>query len=226
MAKHESIARVSEHEHAIARFREIERQLPGLLDALLAGPPYQRGEKSPVPPVACVYLFTEGGIHRYVGRTRNANRRLGEHTRPSSKENSAPFAFNVARAEARSGGLDVAGSRTAVAALPGFNEHFAAAKKRVRAMEFRVVEVVDPALSTIFEVYASIALGTEGEFNLFETSLARARRLYERHSVSCVSDSARRQESKPVISVSVDRAGRNGARRRTSPSSLRRSSLG
>jgi hypothetical protein len=160
VTKRDRIARVSEHEHALARFREIEHQLPGLLDALLAGPPYRRGEKPSVPPVAGVYLFTEGGIHRYVGRTRNANRRLGEHTRPSSKENSAPFAFNVAKSEARSGGLDVAGSRKAVAALPGFTPHFAAVKERVRAMEFRVVEVVDPAVSTIFEVYASIALGT------------------------------------------------------------------
>jgi hypothetical protein len=36
-------------------------------------------------------------------------------------------------------------------------------------MDFRVVEIEDPALSTIFEVYASIVLGTEGDFNLFET---------------------------------------------------------
>ena len=36
-------------------------------------------------------------------------------------------------------------------------------------MDFRVIEVEDPAVSTIFEVYAALALGTEGEFNLFET---------------------------------------------------------
>lgn len=160
---------LSEQEHALARFREIERRLPGMLDALGGAPPYRRGEKPPAPAVAGVYLFTEDGIHRYVGRTRNANRRLGEHTRPSSRENSAPFAFNIAKREARNAGLDVAGSRRAVEALPGFTTHFVAAKQRVRAMEFRVVEVMDPAVSTIFEVYASIALGTEGEFNLFET---------------------------------------------------------
>lgn len=169
MAKRASIAGMSEHEHALDRFREIERQLPGLLDALVASQPYRRGEKTPAPAVAGVYLFTEDGIHRYVGRTRNANRRLGEHTRPSSKENSAPFAFNIAKAEARNRGTDVSGPRKAVAALPSFTPHFTAAKKRVRAMEFRVVEVEDPAVSTIFEVYASIALRTEGEFNLFET---------------------------------------------------------
>lgn len=53
---------------------------------------------------------------------------------------------------------------------PGFEELFAAAKRRVRTMDFRVVKIKDDATtSTIFEVYASIALGTEGEFNLFET---------------------------------------------------------
>ncbi len=158
-----------DQERALERFREIERQLPDLLDGLLAAPPYWRGESPAVPAVAGVYLFTEDGVHRYVGRTRNGNRRLGEHTRPSSKENSAPFAFNIAKADARTAGTDVAGSRKQVAALPGFAPYFTAAKQRVRAMDFRVVEVVDPALSTIFEVYAAIALGTEGEFNLFET---------------------------------------------------------
>lgn len=154
---------------ALERFRDIERQLPRLLDSLVAAPAYRRGKEPPAPAIAGVYLFTEDGVHRYVGRTRNANRRLGEHTRPSSKENSAPFAFNIAKAEARRAGFDVAGTRQEVAAIAGFAPYFSDAKEHVRAMEFRVVEIVDPAMSTIFEVYASIALGTEGEFNLFET---------------------------------------------------------
>lgn len=153
----------------VARYREIERQLDPLLDALLAGPPYQRGQMPAAPAVAGVYLFTEDGTHRYVGRTRNANRRLGEHSRPSSPENSAPFAFNIARRDAEAAGLEIAGSRKLVAARAEFEPYFIAAKERVRAMDFRVVEVEDPAVSTIFEVYASIVLGSEGDFNLFET---------------------------------------------------------
>lgn len=122
-----------------------------------------------VPAVAGVYLFSEDDGHRYVGRTRDANRRLGEHTRPSSPENSAPFAFNIARRDAAAAGLAVDGPRTVVAVRPDFVPYFIAAKERVRAMDFRVVGIEDPALSTIFEVYASIVLGTEGDYNLFET---------------------------------------------------------
>jgi hypothetical protein len=121
------------------------------------------------PAVAGVYLFSEGGDHRYVGRTRNANRRLGEHTRPSSPENSAPFAFNIARRDAAAAGLEVGGPRKLVATHADFEQYFVAAKERVRAMDFRVVEIEDPAVSTIFEVYASVVLGTEGDYNLFET---------------------------------------------------------
>jgi hypothetical protein len=36
-------------------------------------------------------------------------------------------------------------------------------------MEFRFVEIEDPPLRTIFEGYASLALGTHGDFNVFET---------------------------------------------------------
>ncbi len=108
-------------------------------------------------------------MHRYIGRTRNANRRLGEHTQPKSPQNSAPFAFNIAKSEAIKAGFNITGTRQELAATQGFDPYFTSAKERVRSMEFRVVEIVDPVVSTIFEVYASITLGTEGEFNLFDT---------------------------------------------------------
>jgi hypothetical protein len=154
---------------ALARFRKIEKGLPALLVALVSARPYIRGTPPAVPAIAGVYLFSECGRPQYLGRTRNANRRLGEHTQPKAPQNKAPFAFNVAKAEALAAGLEIVGGRDQIEALPGFEPHFSAAKAKVRAMEFRVVEVTDPAVSTIFEVYASIALGTEGEYNLFET---------------------------------------------------------
>jgi hypothetical protein len=154
---------------AAARFGAIQAQLPLLLDALLACPPYKAGVRPAVPHNAGVYLFTENGRHLYVGRTRNCNARLGQHTRVSPKENSAPFAFNLAKRAAQKTGVHAIGTRLAVSAREEFDALFRAAKAQVRAMEFRFVPIDDPALSTIFEVYASIALGTEGEFNLFET---------------------------------------------------------
>jgi hypothetical protein len=158
------------NERAMSRFHAIRKQLPELLDALIKGEAYRRGLRPAVPHVEGVYLFTEDGVHRYVGRTRNANRRLGEHTRPSAPENSAPFAFNIAKADAETTGTIVSGTRKEVARSASFGPLFAAAKERVRAMEFRVVEIDQkPALSSVFEVYASMALETEGAFNLFET---------------------------------------------------------
>jgi hypothetical protein len=154
---------------ALRRFRQIEQQLPDLLQALLDCKGHRRAVRPAVPHEAGVYLFTEGGCHRYVGRTRNCNRRLGEHTRPKAKENSASFAFNIAKRAAIEAGLQIVGTRAEVAAHPGFDQHFSAAKERVRAMEFRFVSINEPVVSTIFEVYAAIALKTEGDFNLFET---------------------------------------------------------
>jgi hypothetical protein len=156
---------------AQARFDGLLSQLPALLVSLVSRQPYRAGAPPSLPRDAGVYLFTESGVHRYIGRTRNFYRRYREHTRPSSKENSAPFAFNIAKREIEAEtGVGLVGSRTVIAADETFSERFQAAKARVRAMDFRYVEIKDdPALSTVFEVYAALALGTEGEFNLFET---------------------------------------------------------
>jgi hypothetical protein len=161
------------HEHrdqrGLRRFSGILNQMEPLLEQLLNCEPYQRGVRPAAPERPGVYLFTEGGRPIYVGQTRSFRRRWGEHTRPSSPENSAPFAFNIARQEAIRQNIDATGPRKAVSKLPDFAELFDAAKSRVRAMEFRFVEIEDPPLRTIFEVYASLALGTHGDFNVFET---------------------------------------------------------
>lgn len=156
------------NEAGLRRFAAILDDLEPHLTRLLDCEPLVRGKQT-APELPGVYLFTDGGKPIYVGQTRNFRRRWGEHTRPRSPENSAPFAFNIAKHEAATLKLDVTGSRKVVSALPEFAELFAAAKERVRAMEFRFVEIEDPPLRTIFEVYASLALGTHGEFNVFET---------------------------------------------------------
>jgi GIY-YIG catalytic domain len=140
-----------------------------LLDQLLDCERHRKGERPAAPERPGVYLITEDDKPIYVGQTRNFRRRWGEHSRPSSPENSALFAFNIAKQEAARKKLTLTGSRKAVSASPDFGTLFLAAKQRVRAMDFRFVEIDDAPLRTIFEVYASLALGTHGEFNLFET---------------------------------------------------------
>lgn len=151
-------------------FRAMSRRLPKLLDALVNCPAHQAGVVPRVPRgQGGVYLFSEGLKHRYVGRTDDFRRRLGDHTRPSSRGDAAPFAFNIAKKEALTHRIPIEGTRKEVERRPGFATLFAAAKWRVRAMDYRfvVIDRSESALETIFEVYAAVALGTEGEFNLF-----------------------------------------------------------
>jgi hypothetical protein len=115
-----------------------------------------------------MYLFRLSGQPIYVGQTRNLRRRLREHTSERSRQNQASFAFNLAKREAVKAGVDIGGFREAVEARPAFAEHFDAARLEVAEMEVQFIELEDPVERTLFEVYASLALGTE-EFNSFET---------------------------------------------------------
>ena len=60
------------------------------------------------------------------------------------------------------------GMRETVAATPEFRPYFEDAKAEVARMDVRFVEVPEPELRTVFEVYAALALGTT-DFNSFET---------------------------------------------------------
>jgi hypothetical protein len=165
----------------LARFKQLHEQLEPHLERLLVCEPHSRsptpGAKHvPVPHAPGVYLFTEDGNHRYIGRAKDLNHRFGQHVAAGGRHNQAAFAFNIAKRAAEQAGIALVGvKREDLDVDPEFNERFfAPAKVRVRAMEFRYVlfgtETPDvDALSTIFEVYASMRLGTEGDFNLFAT---------------------------------------------------------
>ena len=51
---------------------------------------------------------------------------------------------------------------------PEFKPLFDEAKRRVREMDIRVVEIHDPIEQTVFEIYAHLKLETPAEFNSFE----------------------------------------------------------
>lgn len=118
-------------------------------------------------PKAGIYLFSDEGEHLYVGRTSSMRRRLQQHCRPSSSDNSSPFAFRLAR-EIR--GVERAsyktkGSRKELLLDPEFLAAFMESKKRVSAMKIRVLEEQDDVRQTLLEVY--IALGVEARHNIF-----------------------------------------------------------
>jgi predicted GIY-YIG superfamily endonuclease len=119
-----------------------------------------------IPNAPAIYLFSEGEMLLYVGQTRGLNRRLGEHTRPSSRQNQASFAFLIAVEQAERAGIALSGSRDDQERELG--DRFTAAKQRVAEMDVRFVEMDDPIERTVFEMYAALHLGTE-RYNSFET---------------------------------------------------------
>ncbi len=120
-------------------------------------------------PSECIYLFSEGDHHLYVGRTRRLRQRLRQHSTPGAQHNQAVFAFRLARED--TGNLQATyttdGSRVALAADDDFSAAFHAAKKRVRGMDVRYVEETDPLRQALLEIYVAVVLETP--YNVFST---------------------------------------------------------
>ena len=118
-------------------------------------------------PKRGIYVFYENGQAIYVGRTNRMRERIKEHGRPRSSHNSAPFAFNLAKKPADNKGVDLSQQRSSLEKDPVFADLFTQAKKRVSRMSVRVIEIDNPIVQTIFEVYAAMELKTP--YNDFET---------------------------------------------------------
>ena len=104
----------------------------------------------------------------YIGQTRDIRKRIANHCRPSGRENSATFAFLIARRDHGAAVPDAPTStRRAILNDSKFSARFAAAKKRVADMKVRFVLCDDPEVRTVFEVFASMHLQTP--YNDFET---------------------------------------------------------
>ena len=120
-------------------------------------------------PEECIYLFSEGENHLYVGRTTKLRQRLRQHSIPSAPQNQAGFAFKLAcevtgRTKASYKTKD---SRDDRCADPSFANVFTQAKARVRKMDVRFVPETDPLRQALLEMYVSIVLKTK--YNDFET---------------------------------------------------------
>jgi predicted GIY-YIG superfamily endonuclease len=120
-------------------------------------------------PEKCIYLFSEAENHLYVGRTRRLRNRLRQHSIAGAQHNQAVFAFRLARE--MTGKLLAAysfkGSRIDLSADASFDEAFTQAKTRVRNMDVRFVEEVEPLRQALLEIYVAVVLGTR--YNDFDT---------------------------------------------------------
>jgi hypothetical protein len=119
--------------------------------------------------VSGIYLFSEGEVHFYIGRTTNLRQRLRNHCGVSSAHNQAVFAFKLARHATNNIVASYAGDGTRKKLLenPTFAKAFIDSKDRVRSMKLRYVEEPDPLRQALLEIYAATLLKTE--FNDFET---------------------------------------------------------
>ena len=120
-------------------------------------------------PPQCIYLFSEGPHHLYVGRTRKLRQRLRQHSIPGAQHNQAVFAVRLARESTGSvvAAYTANGSRSALCAQDEFGAAFKQAKERVRRMDVRYVEETDPLRQALLEIYVSIVLKTP--YNDFDT---------------------------------------------------------
>jgi len=143
-------------------FRKYVDALRPAFERLITMPPVKISMLSKRLPTDCVYLFSEGDQHLYVGRTNNFRNRMRQHSIPAAQHNQAVFAFRLARLA--TGRTEVAYSalrgRVALAAEPEFAIAFTAAKARVRQMDLRFVEEVDPIRQALLEMYAAVVLNT------------------------------------------------------------------
>jgi excinuclease Cho len=148
----------------------VSSQLEGLLADLVAASKRPRAQHDVIPKEPGVYLFSDAdGKPVYVGQSRNIYERLAQHCRPSSPENAASFAFNIAKREAEHRSIDIAGfHRKALSVQPDFKDLFDDAKAQVALMPVQFMVDNHPDLRTVFEVYATYALGTQA-YNTFET---------------------------------------------------------
>ncbi len=114
-------------------------------------------------PLSGVYLFTENGKPMYVGRSNAMRNRYSQHCRPLATPEQAAFAARIALKET---GREKASykpgkdSRAGLKTDAKFMRAFEAAKKRIRAMEYRYVEEADQNRQALLEIYCAVALST------------------------------------------------------------------
>ena len=100
-------------------FRKLVDQLPGLLERLVSSPALHRSNLRRLPERG-VYVLYEAKEPIYAGRSNRMKERILEHGRPSSRHNSATFAFNLAGEDARKKRIDVSMSRDQLQDDPAF----------------------------------------------------------------------------------------------------------
>ncbi|MDZ7832810.1 MAG: hypothetical protein U5L07_13730 [Desulfobacterales bacterium] len=108
------------------------------------------------------YVFIEHGAPLYVGISRNVINRLFQHL-TSNSHFSGSLAYYIAKCQ-----RDPGGTREQNMADLKFRSLFENSQRRLEQCSIAVIEIENSVELHLFEVYASMELGT-GEFNTFRT---------------------------------------------------------
>lgn len=152
----------TEFKKYIADLEESFQQLLSMKPAKVASLPKDMPKRG-------IYLFSEGEQHLYVGRSTGIRQRLQRHCRPSSKHNSAAFAFRIAREAVGKTRATYTpdGSREDLESDPEFSKAFKEAKERIRKMDVRFVGEGTSLKQALLEIYSAVSLNTP--YNDFDT---------------------------------------------------------
>jgi hypothetical protein len=141
------------------RFSDMVIKMENYLNELKSTTPFIANSAG-LPKKAGVYVFYEKSKALYAGRTGNLRKRMAQHRNMGSRHNDAPFAYHLAKCEAKLNGISVDNTRVSLCGDDDFNLHFQMAKKRVGKMRVRFIEINDAREQSLFEYYASIELHT------------------------------------------------------------------
>ncbi len=142
------------------RFKKLTDRMPLRLQSLLEQPLIARDDIGITQvPQKGVYVFFEDNKPIYVGRSNRLKKRLKEHSQRSSDHYSATLAFKIAKQNTLT--LQKKQTNEQLMKNRDFVEEFEAAKDRIARTKIRFIEIEDQIEQAMFEIYASLALGTE-----------------------------------------------------------------
>ena len=151
------------------KFEDIIKQMPILFQQLQVAPMVDRlNVQKQFPFKGGIYVLYENGNPLYVGRTkRQIAKRVLIHGRACSKNNSASFAFLLAKEQAMKEGINLSRTRRQIESDDKFKAIFSKQKERISKMKVKAVQITDSEIQAIFEIYSSKKLGTK--YNDFNT---------------------------------------------------------
>ena len=149
------------------RFVALVAPLEVKCQELLAMPPVAASGVATGTPAGGVYLFSEGDVHLYAGRTK---RSIRDRIRNQFGKNpdAASFPWLIARgATGMKATYKKKGSRKELLADPEFKTAYEDARARVGRMHVRYVSEPEPLRQALLEIY--VAVVTDAKYNDFDT---------------------------------------------------------